>query len=822
MGAPVLPEVLMSSVPATAAPADAAHAPPIGIVAIDVRAEEIGLLYRNAMISQIIVLLAAPALAASLWSPQRGGWVLGWLVAMVVVTVARMQAAIVYRRRSPSAEHAAHWGKGFIVGACLSGALWGSAGLLITPDADLGTQFVVIFTLAGMVAAAAPTLAPLPLSFYVFATPTLAPLAIGFLTKPDGTHVTLGVLTILYLAGMAAITQRIHRVLRLSLELRQQNRALVAVLTRANADAEGVNAKLRLEVAEHRLTERNLEQSLSLLKATLESTNDGIVVVSRDGRVLSHNQRFLDLWRLPASAMAAGTVEGVVAAMRARLADPEGFIRRTQELIADESAQCHDLIALNDGRTIERYSMPQRIGGSQVGRVCSYRDITERRRAEEDLQFVANHDALTQLPNRALFARCLADALARARRRSSRLSVLFIDLDRFKNINDTLGHDAGDRLLCEMAHRLRASLRETDTVARLGGDEFVVLAEDTAGSLPAIQVAQRILDTVTRAHVLDGRECHVTASIGIATYPDDGLDASALLKHADIAMYRAKDKGKNAFELYSAQSNEHTLERLALEASLRYAVERGELVLHYQPKIELASRRIVGVEALLRWRHPELGLVPPDAFIPLAEETGLIVPIGAWVLRTACEQAGRWRDAGLPLRVAVNISARQFARVDLAESIDRALAAAGLDPDLLEVELTETITMTNLDRSLETMTALKRRGIHIAIDDFGTGYSSLGYLKRFPLDSVKIDRSFVKDLPQGPRDCALTQATIAMAHALGLKAVAEGVETAAQAAFLQRHGCDEAQGYHFARPLPADEVERFIASRPRMAAAGLP
>ncbi|MCC6808574.1 MAG: EAL domain-containing protein, partial [Deltaproteobacteria bacterium] len=799
MGTPVLPEEFMSSVPAAVAPTDAAHASPLGVVSIDIRAEEIGLLYRNAMVSQIIVLLAAPALAASLWSPHRGGWVLGWLIAMVVVTVARMQSAIVYRRRSPPAEHAAHWGKAFIAGACLSGALWGSAGLLITPDADLGTQFVVIFTLAGMVAAAAPTLAPLPPSFYVFATPTLAPLAIGFLTVNDGTHVTLGVLTILYLAGMAAITQRIHRVLRLSLELRQQNRALVDVLTRANAEAESVNAKLRLEVAEHRLTERDLEKSLSLLKATLESTNDGIVVVSRDGRILSHNQRFLDLWRLPASAMATGTVEGVIAAMRPRLADPDGFIRRTQELIADDSAQGHDLIALSDGRTFERYSMLQRIGGSPVGRVCSYRDITERRRAEENLQFIANHDALTQLPNRALFVRSLAEAIARARRRGNRLSVLFIDLDRFKNINDTLGHDAGDRLLCEMANRLRASLRETDTVARLGGDEFVVLAEDTAGALPAIQVAQRILDTVTRAHVLDGRECHVTASVGIATYPDDGLDASALLKHADIAMYRAKDKGKNAFELYSAQSNEHTVERLALEASLRYAVERDELVLHYQPKIELASRRVVGVEALLRWRHPELGFVPPNAFIPLAEETGLIVPIGAWVLRTACEQARRWRDAGLAgLRVAVNISARQFARVDLAESIDQALAAVGLDPDLLEVELTESMMMTNVERSLDAMTALKRRGIHIAIDDFGTGYSSLGYLKRFPLDSVKIDRSFVKDLPQGPRDCALTQATIAMAHALGLKAVAEGVETAEQAAFLQRHGCDEVQGYHFA------------------------
>jgi EAL domain-containing protein (putative c-di-GMP-specific phosphodiesterase class I) len=278
-------------------------------------------------------------------------------------------------------------------------------------------------------------------------------------------------------------------------------------------------------------------------------------------------------------------------------------------------------------------------------------------------------------------------------------------------------------------------------------------------------------------------------------------------------MYRAKERGKNAFEFYTATLNEHTVERLALEASLRHAVERDELVLHYQPKIELATRRIVGAEALVRWRHPELGFVPPNAFIPLAEETGLIVPIGEWVMRTACAQAKQWADAGLPpLRVAVNISARQFARTELPECIDRVLSDTGLDPDLFEVELTESMTMTHVDRAIETMDALKRRGIHIAIDDFGTGYSSLGYLKRFRIDSVKIDRSFVRDLPHGPRDCALAQATIAMAHALGLRAVAEGVETAEQLSFLQRHGCDEVQGYHFAKPMPAADLTAFVAS----------
>jgi diguanylate cyclase (GGDEF)-like protein/PAS domain S-box-containing protein len=806
----------MSALPATVSAEHAAAAMPAHPAADDIRAEQVALLYRNAVVSQLAVLVAAPALAAVLWSSAAHAWVLAWLSAMVAVTAIRLQACFAFRRARPGGAHLITWRRGFLVGVGASAALWGSTALLLTPEAGSGTQFIVIFTLAGMVAAAVPTLAPVPSAFYLFGTLVLTPLALRFLETQDGTHTTLGLLTLLYLLGMAGIAWRNHHSLRTTLALRHQNRALIDVLTRANKDAEEVNAKLRLEIAAHRQTEDDLEKSLSLLQATLESSHDGIVVVNRAGRIVSHNQRFLDMWRLPAAALADGSLDALLTAMRARLADPEAFCARTGELLACADGESHEPVELADGRIFERCSMPQRIGGTAVGRVCSYRDITERRRAESDLQFLANHDTLTGLPNRALFARCLDEALARARRRDTRLSVLFIDLDRFKNINDTLGHDAGDRLLRAMAARLRSCLRETDTVARLGGDEFVVLIEDAAGGRPAAQAAQRILDAVTRPHALDGRECHVTASIGIASYPEDGLDTAALLKHADIAMYRAKDKGKNAFEIYAAQLNVHTVERLTLEADLRHAVEREQLFLQYQPKVELASRRIVGVEALVRWRHPRLGLMAPNAFIPLAEETGLIAAIGAWVLHGACAQARRWMDAGLPpLRVAVNISARQFVRENLPAHVDRVLRDTGFDPDLLEIELTESTTMSHVDHALDVMAALKQRGVHLAIDDFGTGYSSLGYLKRFPIDSVKIDRSFVRDLPHGPRDCGLAQAAIAMAHALGLKAVAEGVETAEQIAFLQQHGCDQVQGYYFARPmLPADLVE-FAAAHER-------
>jgi len=803
----------MSSLPvdASASDNDALHG--MRPAAAEIHVEEVGLLYRNAVVSQLAALVVAPALAATLWSVAQPVWVVAWLTISIVITAARLQLIAAYRRADPSAGKIVWWRNAFIAGVAASGMTWGAAALFMTPETGLGTQFVVIFTLAGMVAAAAPTQAAVPAAFYVFSALALTPLAAHFLAGTDETQATLGLLTILYMLGMSGIARRVHTSLRTTLELRHQNRTLIDVLTRANADAEEVNAKLRLEIAEHRLTERTLENSLSLLQATLESTNDGICVVNRAGQIVSHNQRLLDLWRLPTSAVSQGTVESILEAIRPKLCDPDRFVARTYELLNGEVAESHEIVELVDGRIFERFSMPQRIAGIPVGRVYSYRDVTERRRAEDDLQFIANHDALTQLPNRSLFARCLDGALARARRRDSKLSILFIDLDRFKNINDTLGHESGDRLLGEVAARLRHCLRETDTVARLGGDEFVVLAEDVHGSVPAVPLAQRILEALAQPHVLDGRECHVTASIGIANYPEDGSDTASLLKHADIAMYRAKEKGKNAFEFYTPQLNIHTVERLALEASLRHAIERDELVLHYQPKLDLATRRIVGVEALIRWQHPDLGFVPPGAFIPLAEETGLVVPIGEWVLRTACNQAQRWIAEGLaPLRVAVNISARQFVRDDLPLCIDQVLQATGMDADLLEIELTESMTMTHVDRAIEVMAALKLRRIHLAIDDFGTGYSSLGYLKRFPIDSVKIDRSFVRDLPHAPRDCGLAQAAIAMAHALGLRAVAEGVETEEQLAFLQHHGCDEVQGFYFARPMPAADIVGFVTA----------
>jgi len=413
-----------------------------------------------------------------------------------------------------------------------------------------------------------------------------------------------------------------------------------------------------------------------------------------------------------------------------------------------------------------------------------------------------------------LFAQLLEQAISEAKYAKKEVAVLFIDLDRFKLINDTLSHASGDAVLCQVANRLIGALARRDTVARFGGDEFVVLMRDCGIPNDVTSTAQRLLAALAAPFLLENQEYHLTASIGISTFPGDGQDAQTVLKNADSAMYRAKEQGKNNYQFYSSQMNVRSFERLVLERFLRHALDQDEFQLHYQPKIDLTTGRVTGMEALIRWMHPGMGMIEPAKFIPLAEETGLIVPIGEWVLREACRQARRWQDEGLPpLRVAVNLSARQFAHDGLHGVIVGALEESGLSPHLLELEITESMTIENPEHATPWLQRIKALGITVAIDDFGTGYSSLGYLKRFPIDSVKIDRSFIKDIPSDTDDVAITQAIIAMGHSLRLKVIAEGVESADQAEFLRRHGCDEAQGYFFGKPLPAAEFVQLLRRR---------
>ena len=471
-------------------------------------------------------------------------------------------------------------------------------------------------------------------------------------------------------------------------------------------------------------------------------------------------------------------------------------------------------IRRKDGTTVwteTKFSFIRDKDQRPVGILGVMRDITERKRMEEQLNYMATHDTLTGLPNRLMFSQLLNQAIRSAQRHKRQLAVLFIDLDRFKAINDSLGHEAGDRLLKEMARRFKKSLRAVDVVGRLGGDEFVILIEEVNELSQVAIVAHKILSSAIKPMVLPGEECRVTASIGISIYPKDGTDEQSLIKNADMAMYFAKEEGKNNYQFYSKDIQSQSNKRFSIETNLRRALERNELSLEYQAKVDFKTGMITGVEALLRWQNPSLGSVTPTQFIPVAEETGLIVPIGRWVMKTACAQNVAWQKQGLPpVCMAVNLSLRQLMDDNLLEDIKAALDESGMAPNLLELEITESMVMHNPARLIAELTNIKKLGVRLAIDDFGTGYSSLAQIKHFPIDTLKVDRSFIRNIPQDSEDKAITQAIITMGKTLKLTVVAEGVETQEQKDFLRDHICDEMQGFHFSKPIAPDKFADLL------------
>ncbi|MFT3961484.1 putative bifunctional diguanylate cyclase/phosphodiesterase [Propionivibrio sp.] len=567
------------------------------------------------------------------------------------------------------------------------------------------------------------------------------------------------------------------------------------------------------DVTERKLAQDMADALLAEKEALLDNALVGIAMV-RNRRIVLCNRRMEEIFGYPMGGMNGHSTR---------------ILYESDEAFRDVGSEAYG--RLGQGRTFSVSQPMARADGSHFwgelagrcidpehpddGSIWILSDITERKRAEERAEFLSYHDALTGLPNQLLLKDRLQQAIAFSNTTGTKIALLILDLDRFKTINDFLGHAAGDRLLVNVAGRLLKRVRKTDTVSRQGGDEFHLLLTNLAEPDAIVTFLGELMDSMQQPYAIEGKELTISVSVGIAIYPEDGADFQALLKRADMAMYRAKDSGRNAYRFFNQEMNEDAVEQITMHAGLWRAVEAEQFVLHYQPQFDLRSGRLIGAEALIRWNHPDLGLVSPGRFIPVAEEAGLIVQIGDWVLREACREAARWRDAGAPgLVIAVNLSAVQFKRGDIERSVARALADSGLAPEQLELELTESILIRDSEHMLSTVKRLKHMGIKLSIDDFGTGYSSLSYLKRFEVDKLKIDQTFVRDLVSNPEDAAIVRAIIQMAHSLGLKTIAEGVETQQVLDTLGGYECDEVQGFWCGRPVPAEAFAAFLAGPP--------
>ena len=570
------------------------------------------------------------------------------------------------------------------------------------------------------------------------------------------------------------------------------------------------------DVTERKQAHEMVAALLAEKEALLENALVGIVH-TRGRTILACNRRFEEIFGYGPGEM-IGTSSRVLYETDAAFAATGEEAYRALD-VPGQQFTATVMMQRRDGSSFWCEMSGRSLGSDSLVDDCIwvFTDVSERRQAEERAKFLFYHDVLTQLPNQQLFQDRLQQAIAFCTRTGTKVAVMLVDLDRFKAINDVLGHGVGDQLLVEVAKRLEQAVRSTDTVSRQGGDEFVLLLTDVSEPDAIATFTRELMARLSEPFQIADRELTTSVSIGVAIYPEDGADYGTLLKKADMAMYRAKESGRNAYRFFNEDMNDEAVAQVTLLSGLRRALDTGQFVLHYQPQIEIASGRLLGAEALIRWHHPDLGLVYPGRFIPVAEETGLIVEIGDWVLREACREAARWEAAGMDgLVVAVNLSALQFKRGDVEKSVAQMLDATGLDPSLLELELTESILIQDTENVLAAVKRLKLMGIKLSIDDFGTGYSSLSYLKRFDADKLKIDQSFVRDLAVDAEDAAIVRAIIQMAHSLGLRTIAEGVETKEAQDLLRLYRCDEAQGYFHARPMPAEQFMAFATSHGRV------
>ena len=789
--------------------------PPDEVLDPALHAEQIRLLFRFSVVGHLATLLVVFILGAILWDDLARPALFAWFVSTALVAVGRYLLYKAFITNPPPEADLAMWERRFIAGTVLAGICWAMIGSLLLPDsARMVQRLSVVMLVMLLMTGAVAYYAPHRYAYKIMAFAGLVPLALTLGASRDRNQMFISGLILILATLLPYVHARVHRALVDSLTTRRAREALSVELASEHDRLEEANHALAEETSERIRAEEGAEAAAQKLRMHFERTPLAVIEWDREMRITAWNP-------------AAETIFGVTAQQAMGHSIP-ALLGTTAERGAIE-AMCFELLASGEGNKTtlanatrggriihcEWYNTPLVGADGKLSAFASLvHDVTERLNTERTIHYMAHHDALTGLPNRRLMQDRLNQAIMAARRKQRHVAVLFLDLDRFKIVNDTLGHDTGDFILKDIARRLSSCIREGDTVSRDGGDEFVLILPDLEKPEHARVVADKILVELARPVEIGGHEIHVTPSIGISHYPNDATDVHQLLKHADNAMYQAKDAGRNTIRFFTNDLNFLLSKRLEIESRLRKAIENEEFFLRYQPQVELDTGRISGMEALIRWNDPQKGEVFPKDFIFIAEELGLIVPIGEWVFRTACLQLRQWEvDRLPPVTVSINISPRQFMSRHLVTNLLSIVKETGADPRRIELEITETMIMRNVEQSIETLSKLRATGMLVAVDDFGVGYSSLSQLKRLPATSMKIDRSFITNVPEDASSGSITEAIIAMSKRLKLRCIAEGVETRAQLEFLRANHCDSFQGYLFSRPVTALEATAMLKAQ---------
>ena len=776
--------------------------------------EKVRLLYRFSLAGYLAELVVTFLLGALLWNDLgERPELFAWFAAAFVLMIGRYGLYKFFIRVKSPIATMEKWESSFLVGSFLLAILWGLMGSLLLPTAG-PTQLPVMMLVALLATGAVAYYSPHKTLYFYYAMFSLLPMGVVTFGFGDRAGSLLGAAIIVLCGLLVAVHSRVHKALLESLTARFDNLLIAMRLKEEKLRVERANAALEQETGERRKAERAELLALQRLRLHLERTPLGVIEWDMDFRIST--------WNPSAEAIFGYAAAEVIGESGKILAegteDSERLAAMWNELLlAPGSTRATLANKVKRGEIIhaEWYNTPLiDSDGKTIGVASLVQDITERLNTERTIHYMAHHDTLTGLPNRRLMQDRLNQAILHARRHQKHVALLFLDLDRFKLVNDTLGHETGDYVLRDIAKRLNAAVREGDTVSREGGDEFLIILPDLDKPDFAQQIANKILLEMAKPIEASGQELTVTASIGISHYPNDATDVQQLLKHADSAMYQAKDAGRNTARFFTSDLNFLLSKRLEVESRLRRGIERNEFFLRYQPQVDMLSGRIVGVEALIRWNDPQNGEIFPKDFISIAEELGLIVPLGEWVFRTACQQIKAWNQEGYrDVSVSVNLSPRQFVSRKLLPSMKLALMETGIDPSRIDLEITESMAMRNLDQTIEILAELRRLGATVSVDDFGVGYSSLGQLRRLPAQTLKIDASFISQIPEDTNSCSITEAIIAMAKRLRLRTVAEGVETAAQLEFLRANGCDAYQGYLFAKPLTTAEITAMFKTQ---------